>query len=559
MSPKILPVIQTVPIPSGSTEHEAARQSVLESLASSVPDDLVLPSSIIDNPPKNVIDIPKTCGLLTQEELEITSNYDAVALAEAIASQKLTAVAVATAFAKRAIIAHQLTSCLTEWFMDEAVKRAEELDEHLRTTGKTVGALHGVPISVKAHIPLAGHWSNVGYFCTHKLDETDSQMMRILRESGAVFYCKTNQPQAIMHLESTSPWGRVLNPYNINLSAGGSSGGESALVALRGSVLGVGTDIGGSIRGPSAFCGIYGFKPTSYTLPMKDFIDGGPAAELNILCSTGPMCTSVRDMDLFMSVNAAARPYLEDPRVLPIPWTGLSTSRDSSSRPIKIGIMSHDGVIVPQPPVIKALEWARLRLRHTSQVQVKNFEPYGVRKAMTNIRLAYWPDGGELSRKLLYQGGEPTYPLTEWILKDATEGGPLTAMGVYQQRRDRDDFRCDFAKHWASQDVDFVLCPAFVGPACMHDTAWYWNYTALWNYLDCPGVVFPTPVKAGSKGTEDYANSDALSDECTKVRQLWAEGDFEGAPVNLQIVGRRHHDNELFGALAALKDVLQLY
>ncbi|PNY25233.1 uncharacterized protein TCAP_04811 [Tolypocladium capitatum] len=559
MSSKMLPVIQPVPVPSGSAAYEAAREAILGEFAAAVPDQLHLPPSTVQKPPRNVTRIPGECGLLSALDLEITEKHDGYALAKAIASGRFTAVAVATAFAKRAIIAHQLTACLTEWFMDEAIAQAEALDAHLASTGKTVGPLHGVPVSIKAHIPIAGHWSNVGYLSTVKKDRSDCQMVAILRKAGAVFYCKTNQPQAIMHLESTSLYGRVLNPHNINLSAGGSSGGEAALIALRGSVLGVGTDIGGSIRGPAAFCGIYGFKPTSYVLPMKDFLPGGAAAELNILCSTGPMCTSLRDMDLFMSLMASAKPYLEDPRVIPLPWTGLASAPLQNSPPLKVGFMMHDGAIIPQPPVTRALEWARSRLEQTPGFQVQSFEPYQVAQAVKNIRLAYWPDGGRDSRQRLAEAGEPVLPLTEWILADASRGPPLDSFGVLQQRLDRDEFRCNFSQHWESQDVDLVICPSFVGPACAHETAWYWNYTAFWNYVDYPGVVVPTPVTALAKGAEDYASSDPLSEECKHVRRLWREGDFEGAPIDLQVVARRYHDSDLLGGLAALQAALELH
>ncbi|RSL83432.1 hypothetical protein CEP52_016712 [Fusarium oligoseptatum] len=522
-----LQIIQPVPTPSGSAQYSALRDSLLKEFAASVPQDLFLPKSIFENPPRNVTAIPKECGLLSPQEIEITEAYDAVGLAAAIASKKLTAVAVATAFAKRAIIAHQLTSCISEWFMSEAIEQAKSLDAHLEKTGQTVGPLHGVPISLKEHIPLAGHWSSVGYLDTRRKDENDALMVSILRKAGAVFYCKTNQPQAIMHLESTSPRGRVLNPHNINLSAGGSTGGEAALVALRGSVLGVGTDIGGSIRGPSGFCGIYGFKPTSYTLPMKDFLPGGFGAELNVLCSTGPMCSSLRDMDLLMSIIISAKPWIGDPRVIPIPWTGLKTPQSPRQSPLKIGFMMDDGDIIPQPP------------------------------AMKYIRLAYWPDGGKTVKAHLAVNDEPMFPLTKHITQDA-EGPELGANDILKQRLIRDDLRCDFSLHWEKQDVDIVICPVFIGPACAHETAFYWNYTALWNYVDYPGVVVPTPIKAQAKGQENYSSSTPLSENCKHVRQLWEEGDFEGAPINLQIVARKHHDNDLFAALNKLKDVLEL-
>lgn len=567
MSPKLLSVVEPVPLPAGSAKYQAAREFLLHRLATSVPEDLILPRATIEDPPQDVTSVPRDCGLLSKTELDITESYDAAGLAEAIASKRYSAVQVTTAFAKRAIIAHQLTSCLTEWFLDDALVTAKRLDDYQASTGNTVGPLHGVPVSIKVHMPVAGHWSNVGYLTTAKEDNEDCQMVRILREAGAVFYCKTNQPQAIMHLESVSPLGRVLNPYNINLSAGGSSGGEAALIAMRGSVLGVGTDIGGSIRCPAAFCGIYGFKGTSYTLPTKDYIDGGASVELNILCSTGPMCRSLRDMELFMSVVHHAKPYLEDPRLIPLPWTGISYAADPTIRPLKVGFMMHDGAIMPQPPVTKALQWARSLLEAApDRFHVKAFEPYRSAEAMRNIRLAYWPDGGRVVRGLMKECDEPIFPLTEWILKDAAaafagEDGQneLVASQVYEQRLTRDAFRTAFAAHWNAQDVDIVICPAFVGPACAHDTAWYWNYTAFWNYVDYPGVVVPTKQVVGKKGDDaDYLASEPLSEECKRVRELWKEGDFEGAPMNIQVVARRYHDHDLFNALGALKHALDL-
>lgn len=562
MSSNLLPVVSPKAVVSGTPEFEAARTLLLEEFGAKVPPELRLPQELIVNPPKNVTHIPCECGLLSAEELAITEHHDATDLASAIAAQKYTAVAVARAFAKRAIIAHQLTCCLSEWFMDEAVALAQLLDDHLARTGTTVGPLHGVPLSVKEHMPLAGHWSSVGFLDTRVLDGADCQMMAALRAAGAVFYCKTNQPQAIMHLESTSAlWGRVLNPHNVGLSAGGSTGGEAALVAMRGSVLGVGTDIGGSVRGPAGFCGIYGFKATSYTLPQDGFLPDGAGAELNVLCSAGPMCTSLRDMDLFMAVVAASKPYLSDPRLIPIPWTGLSGAGGAASpAPLKIGFMMDDGVIVPQPPVLRALEWAKAKLTAAAAVEgfsVKTFAPYKAAEAMKNIRRAYYPDGGNALKAHLAATGEPMHPLTQWIIKDA-EGPDVTSSGVLEQRLIRDKFRGGFAKHWTTQDVDVVVCPVFVGPACEHESAFYWNYTAFWNYVDCPGVVIPTPIKAGKKGSEVYASANVLGEQDKHVRELWAAGDFEGAPVNIQIVARKYHDNELFAALAKMKSALEM-
>ncbi|KAH6643515.1 amidase signature domain-containing protein [Boeremia exigua] len=557
MASGTLELVRIKGLPPGTDEFETRRAAISKEFARKVPSELLLPSELITNPPNDVTNIPRTCGVLTDQEIEVTESYDAVALADVVASRRLTAVEVTTAFAKRSMIAHQLTCCLTQWFMDEALHRAKELDDYLEKHGKPIGPLHGVPISIKEHIPVAGTYSSQGSLSSTVLDKEDSHMVSILRAAGAIFYCKTNQPQAVMHLESTSHYGRTLNPFNLNLSAGGSTGGEAALLAMRGSVLGVGTDIGGSIRGPSAFCGIYGFKATSETLPMKGFLANPFAAELNISCSTGPMCSSLRDMDLFIHVLHKSQPWLLDPSLVPIPWTGLSTHL---SKPLKIGIIEDDGFIVPQPPVRRVIEWAKLKLINpelSSVLNIKPFQPYGAENAWRKIRRMYWPDGGAVTKAAIQVSGEPILPLSDQVWSDAEPFGMLNAEEINQLRFQRDQFRHAFSDSWNEQDVDIVLGPAFVGPACAHDTAFYWTYTSLYNYVDYPAAVVPTPVRARKE--ENYPESyTPLSVECEHVRKLWSEGSFEGAPINLQIVARRHHDNLLFGALELLRPILDL-
>lgn len=477
MASQTLPIIEVKKaLPDGTEEFEKNRSAIVEDLATKIPKECYLPKDIIEKPPLNVTDIPRTCGILSKEEISITEDYDAIALAEAIAERKLTAVQVAKAFCKRAAIAHQLSCCLTDFFMEEALERAEFLDQYLERHNETIGPLHGVPLSIKEHVSVKGHYASWGYIGSRTFSETDCQMIRILRAAGAVFYVKTNQPQAIMHLECSGFYGRTLNPHNVNLSAGGSSGGEAALIALRGSVMGIGTDIGGSIRGPAGFCGIYGYKPTAYTLPAKDLVPGGFPAELNVLVSVGPMCTSVRDCDLFAKVNKDAKPHLEDPRVLPFPWTGLSTKVDL---PLKIGIMKHDGNIIPQPPVLKALEWAEHQLSSVKDVTLKSYMPYKAATAMALIRKAYWPDSGLNHKKIAAEHGEPLHSLTKWIIKDAEDDKESTGTEVNEMRWTRDNFRSKFALDLNKQDIDFVLGPVFVGPASAHDTAFYCKDSSL--------------------------------------------------------------------------------
>ena len=138
----------------GSTGNAYFKQLVsaqLSRLENQIPAEYRLPASLLENPPRNVTSIPATCGILTKQELAITE-LDATDVLANIASGTLTAVEVVTAFGKRAAIAHQLTACLTDFFLDEGIQRAKELDAYFKVHKKTVGPLHGLPISIKVCI-----------------------------------------------------------------------------------------------------------------------------------------------------------------------------------------------------------------------------------------------------------------------------------------------------------------------------------------------------------------------------------------------------------------------
>ena len=137
-------------------------------------------------------------------------------------------------------------------------------------------------------------------------------------------------------------------------------------------------------------------------------------------------------------------------------------------------------------------------------------------------------------------------------------GPPQSIAEVTSLRVQRDEYRWQFARDWTKQDVDLVLCPMFFGPAPAHDTSLYWNYTALWNILDFPGVVFPTPIKAGKKGSEAYTSELSFGEKDAHVREMWNTHDYEGAPIALQLVARKHYDDSLFGALTILQGPLNL-
>ncbi|KAG1745109.1 amidase signature domain-containing protein [Suillus paluster] len=532
----------------GDASYEAKAHVLREQLEAKIPASLRLPPAILEDPPLDVTRIPETCGLLTPQELAITE-LDATAVCQKIAAGELTAVEAVTAFGKRAAIAHQLTACLMDFFLDDGIKQAQQLDDYFRKEGKVIGPLHGLPISVKSQCRLKGTIGCGGFFVNIETSTEDCDMTSILRSLGAVFYVKTNQPQSLMHLESQSTYGRVLNPHNTSLTPGGSSGGESALVAMKGSCMGLGTDGGGSIRAPAAHCGIYGIRPSSRTTPTHGILRPHHGQD-GVHASTGPICRSARDMRLFLEAVLSANPALRDPDVLPVPLK----VPDLTQKKLRVGIMMHDGVVMPHPPTIRALKLVKAKLQASIRGRGGGLHPIRPRP-----RIQHSCDASSTTRMgvpqsdvFLQEGGEDMHPLTEWVI-----GPPHVkdhdAAQVWKLRDQRDIFRREYSDHWWSQNVDVVICPPFQGTASCHDTAKYWGYTAIWNLLDYPGAVFPTGLIA-DPGVDMYQEPPIPMSAADEYNiSLYDAAIFKGAPVSLQTVSRRFND----GLVLAAQDVIE--
>ena len=133
---------------------------------------------------------------------------------------------------------------------ERALACADALDLFYSENKRPIGALHGLPVSVKEMLGMKGLRQTAGYcdwWEQNKIASEDAHVLKILTDAGAIFYARTTEPQTMMSLECHSNlYGRTVNPYKPNLSSGGSSGGEGALIGLRGSCLGIGTDVGGT-------------------------------------------------------------------------------------------------------------------------------------------------------------------------------------------------------------------------------------------------------------------------------------------------------------------------
>ncbi|KAH7370700.1 amidase signature domain-containing protein [Rhexocercosporidium sp. MPI-PUGE-AT-0058] len=514
--------------------------------------------------PKNVMAIPSL--ILNSKDVEITESLPEE-LVKMLANGQWSATDVILAFLRRAAVAQRLTNCITELLSTQALSRAKDLDEYFAQHGKPIGPLHGLPISVKEMIGMKDLGLNAGYVAWwgKKADE-DAHVLQILWNAGAVFFARTTQPQTMMHLETDSNlYGVTVNPYNNQLSSGGSSGGEGALIGMRGSCLGVGSDIGGSIRSPAANCGIYGFKPTSFRVPTDGWCSTMAGAD-PIPGVIGPMCTSLEGIKLFMEIVIGSQPWLLEPALIPIPWNSLL--RISADQPLKIGVMWHDGVITPHPPITRAMKELVSHLHMIPNVQIVDWTPYLHDEAWAIISSLYFTDGGAENAATIAESGEPWLPLTRWIIKGNPCVKKLSPQKLYYWQEEREAYRKEYAKAWTDTAtgvnvmgrgtgmVDVILCPVGPGVAPKHNTARYWGYSSQWNLLDYPAVSFP--VSKVKEKDVAQRNFKPMTDIDEEHRKLYDAKEFEGLPVSLQLVGRRFEDEKVLAVLEYMKQKVPL-
>ncbi|OAL38221.1 hypothetical protein AYO20_02673 [Fonsecaea nubica] len=493
-------------------------------------------------------DLPKE--YLTPREYELTQNYDAIELLEMLRSKKLTSEELTRAFLRRAALAQYAVNCVTELMWDEAIERAKYLD----SLPEPIGPLHGLPISVKEHHGMNGKTNHASYVAWIGQPSDRNPLNDYLYDAGCVYYVRTTGPQTLMSLEcDNNVYGRTVNPWNRNLTSGGSSGGEGALVAFRGSVWGLGGDIGGSVRAPASNCGVYGFKPTSKRIPlkgMKHVMNGKDS----VLATFGPLTQSRETINLFMKVILDNEPWRYDPSLTVKKWTP-----EKLTQPLKVAIEWSDGVVKPHPPMIRALKMVADACK-AAGMEVVDWEPYKHDKAWDIVSALYFPDGGEQILAPLKEIDEPILPLTKFITEEQPNVKSLTMAEYWELCVERDNYRDEYAAHWSKtadsgKEVDVIICPATPGAAPLHETARYWPYTSQWNLLDYPAAIFPVTFVdvEKDKKEEDYV---PMNEQDKYNHNLYEPEKWVGAPVSCCIVGRRNMDEKVIAALEAVEKAM---
>ncbi|SPO19623.1 probable AMD2 - amidase [Ustilago trichophora] len=516
-----------------------------------IPSDWRLSSSILEgvneNSGSDVRSIPASCGILTAEDLKITDAPVEEILSK-LQTRTWTSEAVTTAFCKRAAIAHQLTNCLTEIFFDEAIAAAKQYDQQYESSGKHTGPLAGLPISLKDNFNLTGKDSNLGFVAwINSPSDHDSMLVTLLREQGAVLYCKTATPTAMMIAETVSNAnGRALNPFNTKMTPGGSSGGESALLAMRGSPLGVGTDIGGSIRIPCSFTGLWGLKPSFGRFPTGK-CKSGLAGQEAVMSINGPMCNDAEGLEIYAKTVVDTEPWHVDPKCVPIPWTPVAAS--SLPKSLTILMLTNNGLVTPTPPLQRALDHAASKLRAAGHNVVEwdasaNASDAALFERGLNFIVSFFrAEGGATIHSLMESSGEHS----EWVpgLAETDPSTNKTVKELWTVQAARTGWAAEMLERMRAltggKPFDALVSPVAAEVSTRHDAYHHIFYTGVWNLMDMPAVVFPLQGVSVDKAL-DQKDDGFKPKQGGEEEKVWAQydaADAHGLPVCLQVVGHR--------------------
>lgn len=494
--------------------------------------------------------------LLTEKEFEITDS-DLAKLNEKIGKGEWSAVDVFKAFAKRGTIAHQFTNCALELFPEEGLERAKELDEYFAKNGKTIGPLHGIPISLKEQMNYKNKITHGGYVSKiTNISPKHSITTQILENLGAVFYVRTNQPQTLMHLCGNNNFiGHSRSPYNLALTSGGSSSGEGAIVSFGGSAVGIGSDIGGSIRAPAAFGGCFGLRPTTNRFSKNGGISSGAGQE-SVPAVQGPMTRSVDDIDFLMDVYInQGQPWITDCTTYPLPWKKVEKPKAES---LTVAIMYDDGIVKPTPPVTRGLKQVAEALK-AAGAKVVEFKPIKTDIALETVSKMYCCDGNHMQRVLLSASGEPLKKLTKWALSYGHGSKMYTVAENRQLNIVRDQLKQEYTDWMNDNKVDFIISPVYNNVAPRPEEVYNWSYTALFNLIDFPTLTFQTGLfqdPAIDKWDDAHASYKFRSPLEELEHASYDPAKFVGAPIALQLTGRRYFDEDVVAAGKTIVDLM---
>jgi amidase len=403
--------------------------------------------------------------------------------ADLVRRGEISSVELVHAHLERIVEVNPRINAAIEVLADLALDEARQADRR-RAAGEPAGPLAGVPFSIKDSIEVAGticSAGTLGYRANSRSAE-DATLVKRLRSAGAIPIARTNLPDLLFAFESDNLiFGRTNNPYRLDRTSGGSSGGEAALIAACGSPFGLGSDAAGSVRLPAHFCGIAAIKPTSGRLPRTGHVP--PASGwIEAIWQIGPMARRVEDLCLMMSLLAGPDGF--DRTAVPAPF---GDPRRLNPAGMRIAFFVDNGVKSPDPDTEAVVR------RAAQALGAEECRPPLVERSYELEMRFLGPDGGDGLREFARSiGSLEIHSLFEgWLRK--LEAGRTTVAGFAQLWAELDEYRNSLF-HFLS-DYDAVLSPVAAFPALAHgksvDDSLFpgFSYTMTHNLTGWPAAV----------------------------------------------------------------------
>ena len=397
-----------------------------------------------------------------------------------------------------------------------ARERAREADEAL-ARGEVWGPLHGVPFTLKDTHATAGMRTTVGFppFADH-VPQADSTVTARLKAAGGIVIGKTNVPVMLADFQSSNPiFGRTNNPWNVDRTPGGSSGGAAAALASGMTPFEIGTDLSASIRIPAHFCGVFGLKPTEKRVSLEGAFPnpGDFPRSVRIMSCIGPMARTVEDLALLYPIIAG--PDGRDTEVQPVP---VFDSPELELKDLRIAFAP----TFPGFPVAADVRGAIEELAQTLSPLCKAVEEATLPGLDFNQELSF---AGNLIGMAVgaFQPEENTHPTTLAQYLEALH------------RRDQSIIAWEqFFESW-----DVLLCPASMVTAFPH--------CEPGTPLHVDGQEFDYGMVSAHGTVFNYSGHPAVVLPYTQDR--------DGLSIGVQVVGKRWDESRLLGNAKALSQV----
>lgn len=494
----------------------------------------------------------------------------AVEIAARVASGEWTATAVLEAYLARIEALNPRLNAVI-WPTFAAARVAARRIDDLRLSGKPLGPLAGVPLTVKDSFELAGTPATLGIGKRRdQFASQDGPIIERLRRAGAVIVGKTNVPQIMLMYETDNrAFGRTMHPENSERGPGGSSGGEAAAVAARLSAAGLGSDLLGSLRQPAHVCGVHTFKPSIYRATTIGSVNTLAGMEA-MVAQPGPLARSMSDIVAILQVMFQ-EPF-DDPFTVFVPWRDPATVDVSK---LRIGIWDDDAMFRPSPAVGRVVREAGEALRSAGADVV----PFALPDTEAGFRLCLGllaAAGGDNVRRWL-DGERPTAPVARmlriWGMPSQVRAAlchtfdalhqPWRAKVVRWSRSCRTSEYWDLVHArreyirralaaWHEAKVDVILTPPHGLPALRHGTASDTITSAVYAFV--PSLLgVPTGTVAASRVRRgEESDRPATKEHVAKTARLVEHGS-EGLPVGVQVLALQGRDEVGLAVMQALE------